>query len=380
MKKIKIYSVILTLIANSCGYTYRSSYLNQTNNWSRIKCVAIMPFQNLTEYPKAGEIMSDIIATEFYITQRFGVAERTEVQRFIDTVGLVVPQEIDATFARKIGEMMNVDAVLVGAVTEFWYRNARQKFSEEEPIVGAGFKLIDVKTGEVLWSSSYTRTSYDILLTQRDPLNRIAQIVAEKATFSLHEIPLPSGKIELNCADGWKTVAQKKLEVTQQAEGQTKTTRKTEQTTAMTPAVQRNQPVVQQPPPLTDPEAIALSKQFVRGKSIIMREIKFQGNTSVLEQGSYVYLDRIGKILQSRSDIKIRIDAHSDPFGSEEECLALTNNWANTIRNYLITKYSIPEDRVSAKGFGSSLPLMPNVTKRGREMNRRIEITILESK
>ncbi len=372
MKKIKVYLILMILSVNSCGYTFRSNHIADTENWSRIKCVAVMPFQNLTEYPKAGEIMSDIIATEFYITQRFGVAERTEVQRFIEAVGLTVPQEIDATFARKIGELMNVDAVLMGSVTEFWYRNARQKFSEEEPIVGAGFKLIDVKTGEVLWSSSYTRTSYDILLTQRDPLNRIAQIVAEKATFSLHKIPLPSGKIELNCADGWKTVAQKKLDVA-------KTIKKTEQTAGATPVAQQSMPLDRQPPPLTDPEAIALSKQFVKGKSIIMRGIKFSGNTTVLEQGSYVYLDRIGKILQSRRDIKIRIDAHSDPFGTEEECLSLTNEQANTIRNYLITKYSIQGERITSKGFGSSIPLMPNITKRGREMNRRIEITILES-
>lgn len=373
MKKLKIYLILLILSVSSCGYTFRSNHLSDTNNWSRIKCIAVMPFLNLTEYPNAGKIMSDIISTEFYITQRFGVAERTEVEQFIETVGLTVPQEIDSTFARKIGELMNVDAVLIGSVTEFWYRNARQKFSEEEPIVGAGFKLIYVRTGEVLWSSSYTRTSYDILLTQRDPLNRIAQIVAEKATFSLHEIPLPSGKIENNCADGWKTVAQKKL-------GVAKAIKKTGQTTAMTPVVQQNMPVVQQPPPLTDPEAIALSKQFVKGKSIIMRELKFRGNTTVLEQGSYLYLDRIGKILQSKPDIKIRIDAHSDPFGTEEECLSLTNEWANTIKNYLITKYKFLEERIRSKGFGSSIPLMPNITKRGREMNRRIEITILESK
>lgn len=368
--KLKIYTVVLILSLNSCGYTFRSSHLSNTDNWSRIKCVAIMPFQNLTEYPNAGKIMSDIISTEFYITQRFGVAERTEVERFIEAVGLTVPQEIDPTFARRIGELMNVDAVLIGSVTEFWYRNARQKFSEEEPIVGAGFKLIDVKTGEVLWSSSYTRTSYDILLTQRDPLNRIAQIVAEKATFALHEIPLPSGKIELNCVDGWKTVAQKKLEVA----------KITNKINTPKPVAHQNPPSIQQPPKLTDPQAIALSKQFVKGKSIIMREIKFRGNTAVLEQGSYEYLDRIGKIVQSRPDIKIRIDAHSDPFGTEEECISLTNNWANTIRNYLITKYSLQQDRIVSKGFGSSIPLMPNITKRGREMNRRIEVTILESK
>ncbi len=372
MKRLIIYLILIVFSVNSCGYTFHSNHIANTPSWTRIKCIAVMPFQNLTEYSKAGEIMSDIIATELYITQRFGVAERTEVQRFIEAVGLTEPNEIDVTFARKIGELMNVDAVLMGSVTEFWYRNARQKFSEEEPIVGAGFKLIDVKTGEVLWSSSYTRTSYDILLTQRDPLSRIAQIVAEKAVFSLHEIPLPSGKIELNCADGWKTLAEKKLDIA-------KTIKKTAERTDLTPPAQQSMPVVRQPPPLTDPEAIALSKLFVKGKSIIMREIKFSGNTTALEQGSYVYLDRIGKILQSRRDIKIRIDAHSDPFGTEEECLLLTNEWANTIKNYLTAKYSIPGERISTKGFGSSIPLMPNITKRGREMNRRIEITILES-
>jgi len=330
-----------------------------------------MPFQNLTEYPNAGKIMSDIIATEFYITQRFGVVERTEVQKFIEAVGLTIPKEIDLVFARQVGELLGVDAVLLGSVTEFWYRNARQKFSEEEPIVGASFKLVDVKSGEILWSSSYTRTSYDILLTQRDPLNRIAQIVAENATYTLHEIPLPSGKIETPCASGWKTVAQKKLKL---AQGSDSTG-----TTAITkPAPQKTQPVKPAPPPLTDPADIALSKQLVSGKSVIMRDIKFKGNTSTLEESSLPYIDRLGRILQSRPDLTIRIDAHTDPFGSEDECVTLTAEQANVIRNYLISKYKIEQERIQSKGFGSSIPLMPNITKRGREMNRRIEITVIK--
>lgn len=369
----RTYIILLFFLATSCGYTYRSIHLSDVDNWSRIKCVAVMPFQNLTEYPNAGQIMSDIISTEFYITHRFGVVERSEVERFLDAIGLTVPKELDLTFAKKAGELMGVDGVIVGSVTEFWYRNARDRFSEEEPIVGANFKLIDVKTGDVLWSASYTRTSYDILLTQRDPLNRIAQIVAENATYSLHKIPLPSGKIELACADGWRTIAQKKLELA-------KTAQRTDQQSQNLGIVTKpsQNPVAPTPPPLTDPQAIALAKKFVKGKSIIMREIKFQGNTLNLEKGAYAHLDRIGKILQSKPDLRIRIDAHSDPFGTPEECESLTEQWAKVIKDFLVTRYNIPEGRISTKGFGSSLPLMPNITKRGREMNRRIEITILE--
>jgi len=360
VKRSLVQIILILSLTTSCGYTFRNITLIPSNNWSNIKCVAIIPFQNLTEHPSAGNIMADIIATELYITQRFGVIERTEVQRFAKDMGITLGNEIDSSLARRIGELMSVEGVIIGTVTEFWYRNARQKFSEEEPVVGATFRLIDVKNGDVLWTSGYTRTSYDIFLTQRDPLTRIAQIVAKKAIYPIHEAPPPNGKIALVCSDGWKKLVQNKLAMAKSADTRTAQ--------------------IKSAPGLKDPRLIALSKKFVKGKSIITREIKFAGNTSTLDPSSYAFLDDFGKILQSRPDLKIRIDGHVDPFGTPDECKVLTQNWADTIRDFLVSRFNIPSPQINSQGFGSDIPLMPNITKRGRDTNRRVEITILDSK
>jgi outer membrane protein OmpA-like peptidoglycan-associated protein len=44
---------------------------------------------------------------------------------------------------------------------------------------------------------------------------------------------------------------------------------------------------------------------------------------------------------------------------------------------YLVDQ-GIDASRLSSEGFGSSRPIAPNLTRRGREQNRRVEFHIVE--
>ena len=57
--------------------------------------------------------------------------------------------------------------------------------------------------------------------------------------------------------------------------------------------------------------------------------------------------------------------------------MTLSANRANTVKNYLLAK-GIDPGRVSAKGYGMTVPVADNDDAEGRQMNRRTEVKILE--
>jgi OmpA-OmpF porin, OOP family len=66
------------------------------------------------------------------------------------------------------------------------------------------------------------------------------------------------------------------------------------------------------------------------------------------------------------------IEGHTDNVGSDESNLRLSTRRAESVRNYLIQKFGIAPERLTAKGYGSSRPVADNATAEGRQKNRRI--------
>jgi outer membrane protein OmpA-like peptidoglycan-associated protein len=59
--------------------------------------------------------------------------------------------------------------------------------------------------------------------------------------------------------------------------------------------------------------------------------------------------------------------------GSDKYNLNLSRSRAETVRAYLIDK-GIPANRLTAKGYGESMPEADNNTEEGRFKNRRVEL------
>ena len=68
---------------------------------------------------------------------------------------------------------------------------------------------------------------------------------------------------------------------------------------------------------------------------------------------------------------------HTDNIGSESYNKKLSVDRAASVYNYLIEK-GIPKTRMKYRGFGPNVPVADNNTEEGRELNRRVEIFIVE--
>lgn len=109
--------------------------------------------------------------------------------------------------------------------------------------------------------------------------------------------------------------------------------------------------------------------------TVILKNIFFDVNRYELKPGSFVELDNIVALLKENPTLKIRINGHTDNTGKPEDNLKLSNNRANAVIQYLVSK-GIDPKRLSSKGWGETQPIADNNTEEGKAKNRRTEMTI----
>jgi outer membrane protein OmpA-like peptidoglycan-associated protein len=112
------------------------------------------------------------------------------------------------------------------------------------------------------------------------------------------------------------------------------------------------------------------------GQSITLNNISFDFNKATLTSESFPELNRLVKILGDNPDIRIEIAGHTDGIGSDTYNLKLSQDRANTVREYLLQS-RIRESNVLAIGYGKKEPIASNDTEEGRQLNRRVEFRVL---
>ena len=76
------------------------------------------------------------------------------------------------------------------------------------------------------------------------------------------------------------------------------------------------------------------------------------------------------------SALYVEIVGHADSKGSAEDNMLLSEQRANTVRDYLVSK-GLDASIVETKGMGDTSPIADNDTAEGRAKNRRVEILVL---
>ncbi len=95
-----------------------------------------------------------------------------------------------------------------------------------------------------------------------------------------------------------------------------------------------------------------------------------------LTSNAYIMLDQVVKLMDKYPSLKIEIAVHTDNIGSEAANLALTQQRAKILVDYLINR-GISSQRVIPKGFGDLKPIAPNFLEKDRILNRRIDFRII---
>lgn len=87
-------------------------------------------------------------------------------------------------------------------------------------------------------------------------------------------------------------------------------------------------------------------------------------------------LDDIANVMVKYPETKIEVQGHTDNVGSDTDNLRLSELRAQSVRSSLSNR-GVSASRMTAIGFGESMPVASNDTAAGREINRRVEIKII---
>jgi outer membrane protein OmpA-like peptidoglycan-associated protein/tetratricopeptide (TPR) repeat protein len=114
------------------------------------------------------------------------------------------------------------------------------------------------------------------------------------------------------------------------------------------------------------------------GSTIVLNNVFFDVDKSEIKSESISELNHVVDFLNLNPEIKIELGGHTDSDGDTNSNLKLSSDRAESVRNYLIGK-GIVEDRITAKGYGSTIPVATNLTMEGKRMNRRTEFKIVDN-
>lgn len=157
----------------------------------------------------------------------------------------------------------------------------------------------------------------------------------------------------------------------------TPTTTATAQRTTRTPPVQsvRRTPTLPTAETATATPAAPVFGRLTAGEAVVLRNVFFEQSDYRLLPASYAELDKLVRTLQQQPALRIEIAGHTDNQGDPRLNMALSENRAKVVTNYLI-RHGIAEDRLDAKGYGGTRPLTDNASESARAQNRRVEFVV----
>ena len=105
------------------------------------------------------------------------------------------------------------------------------------------------------------------------------------------------------------------------------------------------------------------------------KNILFEQSKSIMLGESFSELNNLAVFLKRYPQLMLTIEGHTDNIGDMKLNLTLSEERAQAVMKYLVDK-GIVANRIQAKGYGSSHPLITDNSPTGHVQNRRVEFII----
>ena len=107
------------------------------------------------------------------------------------------------------------------------------------------------------------------------------------------------------------------------------------------------------------------------------KTILFDTGKASIKFESAEVLNQIINVLKKFPKSRFRIEGYTDSVGNKAKNITLSQNRADAVKIYLI-QGGIDQSRLESKGYGPERPIASNKNKKGRELNRRVEINLIK--
>lgn len=119
------------------------------------------------------------------------------------------------------------------------------------------------------------------------------------------------------------------------------------------------------------PEPITV---LAKNEAVAINNLLFETGSDVIVSSSLPELKRIATFVQTYG-YSVRLAGHTDNIGKPEDNKDLSLHRAESVKRQLVA-YGCDATKIKAFGYGDTKPVADNATEEGRQLNRRVEITI----
>src|SRR6202163_156602 len=105
--------------------------------------------------------------------------------------------------------------------------------------------------------------------------------------------------------------------------------------------------------------------------------VKFGFNKDNLTPKAQEALDQLASSISSTKGYIIALEGGTDSVGSADYNYDLSQRRANSVIQYLATKYNVPAHKIYVIGLGKDKPVESNKTSSGRADNRRVDVRLM---
>jgi len=123
---------------------------------------------------------------------------------------------------------------------------------------------------------------------------------------------------------------------------------------------------------------VLATKDSARGLIVSMPDVLFDTGKADLKATTRERLAKVAGILLAYPDIHVEVDGYTDSTGSPNFNERLSQQRAESVRNYLASQ-GVRQSSMTTQGFGPSNPIASNDTAAGRQQNRRVELVVTGS-
>jgi OOP family OmpA-OmpF porin len=111
-------------------------------------------------------------------------------------------------------------------------------------------------------------------------------------------------------------------------------------------------------------------------KVFVSLNVKFATGKVDVDSEDDTQFKKVAEFMKVHPETKIVIEGYTDGMGLPAKNKILSERRADSVRNVLVTKYHVAQERITTKGYGMAHPIASNTTPEGRAANRRVVAVI----
>ncbi len=319
-----------------------------------VRCVVVPPFERSGGLPGAGRSAAELAASQLERSGRMHVLEPAAWTWALGQFGGEFKADEPASLAR-LANHLGADAVLLGQVTEWAYSDDPQVYRDKQPRVALTLRLVRTKDATTLASVDLfrqpSRQGSHIAL-----LSGLAEDVLADA-LSVMTAGLPPA--------GDEPCRFERMQRAAKADGQ-----------PAAPAAPAARAWSAARPAALSTAAVVLAERLQKGSTVPLRAVSFEYRTLDLQPGSEAELDVVAELLRGYPDLGVAVVVHTDNVGEPADLRAFTLRQAEVIQAALLER-AVQAWQVTVEGMGGDEPILPNINRRNRQVNRRVELRLV---